>query len=133
MQGRVDPLPDMRTFPVVRYDASGDLDPFATARIEPESVAMVTGGPDLDRQREPLEAYPLESLNMVGVLLQDERQHALVAVGGALHQVRVGNYMGQDHGMVTSITEGEVTLTELVQDINGDWVERTSQLRLQEQ
>lgn len=134
MQGRVEPLPDIQSFPTVSYAAGLELDPFASSRIEPESRAMseVTGGPDLDRQREPLEAYPLESMNMVGVLMQDDVSEALISVGGVLHQVRTGNYLGQDHGVVTEIAQGSVTLKELVEDINGDWVERTSQLLLQE-
>ncbi|NMG03123.1 pilus assembly protein PilP [Azoarcus taiwanensis] len=133
MVGRVDPLPEIKPFPVVAYDAADDLDPFATSRVEPAmQETAVTGGPDMDRRREPLEAYPLESLNMVGVLMRDDLTQALINVGGVLHQVRTGNYMGQDHGMITSITEGDVTLVELVQDLEGNWVERTSQLRLQE-
>lgn len=50
-----------------------------------------------------------------------------------IHQVRVGNYMGQDFGVVTAISETEVTLRELVEDVNGDWTERSSSLLLQEQ
>lgn len=134
MVGGVQPLPDVQPFPVVSYGAELEVDPFASSRIEPESRAMtaVTGGPDLDRQREPLEAYPLESLTMVGVLMQADVHEALISVGGALHQVRTGNYLGQDHGVVTEVAESMVTLKELVEDINGDWVERTSQLLLQE-
>lgn len=134
MVGGVQPLPEVQPFTSVAYSAELEVDPFASSRIEPESraLAVVTGGPDLDRQREPLEAYPLESLNMVGVLMQPNLREALISVGGALHQVRTGNYLGQDHGVVTEIAEGTVTLKELVEDINGDWVERTSQLLLQE-
>lgn len=88
--------------------------------------------PNLDRRREPLEAYPLESLKMVGVLMQNKVVHALVQVDKSLYQVKVGNYMGQDFGVVTAISESEVTLRELVEDMNGDWVERTSSLLLQE-
>ena len=42
------------------------------------------------------------------------------------------NYLGQDFGVVTNVAESEVTLKELVEDLNGDWVERTSKLLLQE-
>lgn len=133
MVGRVEPLPEVQPFPVVAYDAARFIDPFASSRVEPATMETAqTGGPDLDRRREPLEAYPLESLDMVGVLMRDDLTQALINAGGVLHQVRAGNYMGQDHGIVTSITAGEVTLVELVQDIEGNWVDRTSQLRLQE-
>ncbi|MBW7859883.1 MAG: pilus assembly protein PilP [Rhodocyclaceae bacterium] len=133
MTGGIRPLPEMKTFPSVAYDAESSVDPFSTSRIEPAARAQTVGGPDLNRRREPLEAYPLESLSMVGVLMQGEIVQALISVDKVLHQVRVGNYMGLDHGVVTGITETEVTLKELVEDINGDWVERTSSLLLQEQ
>lgn len=133
MTGTVKPLPEMKPFPVVKYDTEGGFDPFAGSRIEPETKTTTRGGPDLDRRREPLEAFPLESLQLVGVMMQDKKVHALVRADKNLFQVRVGNYMGQNFGMVTGISETEVTLKELVEDLNGDWVERTSKLLLQEQ
>ena len=89
--------------------------------------------PDLDRRKEPLEAFPLESLKMVGVLQKDKMIHAIIQAGKAVHQVKIGNYMGQNFGIITNITESEIQLRELVQDAVGDWVERTSSLQLQEQ
>lgn len=133
MVGGVKPLPEMKTFPVVSYDAEGLIDPFAASRIAPTAREQTTGGPDLTRRREPLEAYPLESLSMVGVLMQGDIVQALISVDNVLHQVRAGNYMGQDFGVVTGITETEVALKELVEDTNGDWVERTRTLLLREQ
>lgn len=132
MTGKVEPLPEIKPFPPVSYDAEGLIEPFDSARIEPESRSAVSGGPDLNRQKEPLEAYPLESLSMVGILTQEDRTHALVWADQALHQVRVGNYLGQNHGLVSAVTQSEVVLDELVEDVNGDWVERTSRLQLQE-
>lgn len=133
MTGGIDPLPEMKPFPVAVYTVPSDaLDPFDVSRIEPEPTATVSGGPDLDRPREPLEAYPLESLSMVGVLMQEGKVEGIVAVAGLLHQVKVGNYVGQDHGLVTDILESEIVLKELVQNLEGDWVERVSQLRLVE-
>lgn len=132
MAGSVKPLPEMKPFPVVKYDVEGARDPFAASRIEPETKGG-RGGPDLDRRREPLEAFPLESLQLVGVLTQNNKVHALVKADRNLFQVRVGNYMGQNYGLVTAISDSEVTLKELVEDLNGDWVERTSKLLLQEQ
>lgn len=132
MVGRIPPLPEIKPFPVVSYQQSDKVEPFAVSRIQPEARASSVGGPDLNRPREPLEGFPLESMNMVGTLMQSDRTHALITVSGRIHQVAVGNYLGQDHGMVTGITESEVTLNEVVEDMNGDWVERTSRLLLQE-
>lgn len=132
MQGTVKPLPEIKPFPVVAYSAGNIADPFTTSRIEPEKKGGGGLRPDLERRREPLEAYPLESLKMVGVLMQNKVVHALIQADKSLYQVKVGNYMGQDFGVVTAISEAEVTLRELVEDVNGDWVERTSSLMLQE-
>lgn len=131
MTGAVKPLPEVQPFPVIEYTA-GDATPFAATRIEPEAKARAGSGPDLGRPREPLEAFPLESLELVGVMRQSAKEHALVKADKSLYQVRVGNYVGQNFGLVTDITDTEVTVKELVEDLNGDWVERTSKLLLQE-
>jgi type IV pilus assembly protein PilP len=131
MKATVKPLPEVKPFPPVAYQA-GAVSPFAAERIEPETKAGATGGPDLDRRREPLEAFPLESLQLVGVMMQGRKEHALVKADKSLYQVRVGNYMGQNFGLVTDIADTEITLKELVEDLNGDWVERSSKLQLQE-
>lgn len=133
LRGQVKPTPELKPFPVVAYAGAQGDDPFRAARMEPDRTASSGAlGPDMDRRREPLESYPLESLHMVGVLMQGVTIHALISVNNALHQVKVGNYMGQNFGVVTSITEHEVVLRELVEDAYGDWVERTSTLTLQE-
>ena len=87
----------------------------------------------MDRPKEPLEAYPLESLKYVGFMTKKKKTYALIQVDDALYQVRTGNYMGQDFGVITKINETEVLLKELVQDPVGDWTERDSSLQLQEQ
>ncbi|MDI3490390.1 MAG: type pilus assembly protein PilP [Thauera sp.] len=133
MRGSVKPLPEIRSFPIVSYEGVMGDDPFRTGRMEVERRATNSAlRPDTDRRKEPLEAYPLESLSMVGVLMQGTSAHALISVGNSLHQVKVGNYLGQDFGVVTKISENEVTLKELVEDVHGDWVERISTLTLQE-
>lgn len=133
MSGSIKPLPEIKPFPPVKYEVADTSDPFAVSRIEPEAKTGKRGGPDMDRRREPLEAYPLESLQLVGVIRQDGKVHALVRVDKTLHQVRVGNYIGQNYGLVTGISDVDVTVKELVEDLNGDWVDRTSTLLLQEQ
>jgi type IV pilus assembly protein PilP len=80
-----------------------------------------------------LEAYPLESLKYVGVMTKKKVSYAIIQVDGSLYQVRVGNYMGQNFGVITKVSESEVTLKELTQDSAGDWVERASALLLQGQ
>ena len=136
LKGRVPPLPEIKPFPVVSYDAADLVDPFRPSKIEPEKRTAGSGSgiqPDFDRRKEPLEAFPLESLKMVGVIQQAKMRHAIVVAGKAVYQVKVGNYMGQNFGIVTNITDDELQLRELVQDSAGVWVERNSSLELQVQ
>ncbi|MCK9259947.1 MAG: pilus assembly protein PilP [Azoarcus sp.] len=133
MRGVVKPLPEIKEFATTDYAAAALIEPFKASRIEPERK---NGGgglrPDPDRRREPLEAYPLESLRMVGVLTQDKVSQALIQADKSLYRVKAGNYLGQDYGVITAVTDASVELRELVEDVNGDWVERASSLQLQE-
>lgn len=133
LKGRVPPLPEYRPFEPVAYEAGSLVSPFEPRKIEPEKRG--TGGglrPDPNRRREPLEAYPLESIRMVGTMAKGKDVIAIVQVDRLVHHVRTGNYMGQNFGVITKISEAEMTLKELVQDSSGDWAERLSTLQLQE-
>ena len=129
-RGKLDPLPQIRPYDPFAYNAFDLPDPFKPRKIEPtKGVSKLA--PDLTRRKEPLEAYPLESLNMVGTLQKDKAVFALVRTPDRdLYQVRTGNYMGQNFGVVVGVTDGEVKLRELVQDGAGDWTERSSTLQL---
>ncbi len=120
-------------FPVVDYDVMALVDPFQAVRLEPEKRSGAANQPDRNRRREPLEAYPLETLKMVGMMMMNGKPVALVQADRTVHQVKAGNYLGQNFGVVTKITENDLTLKELVEDANGDWVERFSTMQLQEQ
>ena len=126
---------NVKSYEPVPYDVGNLLDPFKPAKIGPEQKKSGGGGlqPDLNRNREPLESYPLESLKYVGVITKVKVSYAIVLADGSLYQVRVGNYMGQNFGVITKVSEEEVALKELVQDSAGDWVERESTLLLQGQ
>jgi type IV pilus assembly protein PilP len=134
---RVDPLPQVKPYQAVPYEAFELADPFGPKKIELATKASSPGGggslaPDLNRPKEPLEAYPLETLKMVGTLVRQKQNFALVKADTGLYRVRVGNYLGQNFGVITKITESEITLRELIQDSAGDWAERESALLLQE-
>jgi type IV pilus assembly protein PilP len=130
VRGKLDPLPQVKPYEPFAYNAFDLPDPFKPRKIEP-SKGVSKLAPDLTRRKEPLEAYPLESLNMVGTLQRDKTVFALVRTPDRdLYQVRTGNYMGQNYGIVVGVTDGEVKLRELVQDGAGDWTERSSTLQL---
>lgn len=131
-RGKIPPLPQVKPYEPVAYDAAGMVDPFRVSRLAVENKQQGGGvQPDLTRPKEPLEAYPLESIKYVGSLTKRKQTHAIVSVDGALHQIKAGNYMGQNFGVVTKISETELSLRELVQDPSGDWIERNSALQLQ--
>ncbi len=138
LKGGVPPLPELRPFPVVSYDANDKIDPFNAVRIEPERKESGGGNkPDFDRPREQLESYPLESISFVGIvnMTKSNAKHAVVQADGIVYQVGKGNYMGQNFGRIVNITNSEILLKEIVQDPTGqtsDWVERQMTLQLQE-
>ena len=128
--GKLDPLPQIRPYEPFAYNAFDLPDPFKPRKIEPTKAGSKLA-PDLARRKEPLEAYPLESLNMVGTLSKDNTIYALVRTPERdLYQVRAGNYLGQNYGVITGVNDNEVRLKELVQDGAGDWAERSSTLQL---
>jgi type IV pilus assembly protein PilP len=130
VRGRLDPLPQLKPYEPFAYNAFDLPDPFKPRKIEPTKGGSKLS-PDLTRRREPLEGYPLESLSMVGTLAKDKVTYALVRTPERdIYQIKSGNYLGQNFGVVTAITDTEVKLKELVQDGAGDWTERTSALQL---
>jgi type IV pilus assembly protein PilP len=134
----VDPLPEFAPYETHLYQASNDRDPFTppVASSPKSEVAQAPGNgvsPDFNRAREPLEAEPLDSLRMVGTLERAGTSWALVRMSDStIHRVKPGNYLGQNHGKIVSITESEVELTEIVPDGLGGWMERQAALALSE-
>ncbi|MEX0960784.1 MAG: pilus assembly protein PilP [Burkholderiales bacterium] len=135
LRGRVDPLPEVRQFEPVVYNAFELSDPFQPRKTEAVELAGGGPAPDVNRRKEALESFPLETLKMVGTIEQRQARFALIKTpDNNLYRVRVGNYMGQNFGVVTAISEAGVTLREVVQDpTSGGWSERTSSLQLLEQ
>ena len=129
----LDPPPVLEKFESFTYEAHGLRDPFSRPNDGAESSAASGPRPDPNRRKEPLESFPLESLKYVGVLMRKNTAFAIIQADASLYQVRAGNYMGQNFGVVTRVTEEQVLLKELVQDAAGDWVERESTLQLQAQ
>ncbi len=136
LRGNIPPLPVVKPYEPVPYTAYDLPDPFGPAKIELATGATKNKGganaPNTSRPKEALEAYPLESLRMVGTLSQKGVNYALVRADSSVYRVKVGNYMGQNFGLITSITDNQINLKELVQDASGDWTERKVALQLVE-
>jgi type IV pilus assembly protein PilP len=124
-------LPVVKTFETFIYQDQDRRDPFEPA--PPEASAQTANGPhpDQNRPREPLEAFPLDSLKMVGTIGTKGGVEALIKdPQGVIHQVHVGDYMGQNYGHVTQVTTSEVDVVELVPNGSGGWMERDASVAL---
>jgi type IV pilus assembly protein PilP len=134
------PIPEPKRFSPAPYSQLAAVEPFSNQKLTQalkrdsaqgtSNAALVA--PELNRRKEPLEAFPLDSMALVGSLLPSGKPVALVKVDNLLYQVKVGNYLGQNYGKVTKVSETEVTLREIVQDAAGEWIERQANLQLLE-
>jgi len=133
----VTPLAPPSKFDPQPYSAAQDVEPFSTQKLsvalkqEARQPNSLLAG-ELNRRKEPLEAYPLDSMSMVGSVNKESRPFALLRVNQLLYQVKVGDHLGQNYGRITRIDETEVVLREIVQDAAGEWIERSASLQLQE-
>lgn len=137
MHPRVKEIKPPKPFIPAVYDPASGIDPFSTAKLdigakqEAQQLNPLLQA-ELNRPKEPLEAYSLDQIQMVGSVKIKGQEYALLKAGNLLYRVHVGEYAGQHFGKIVKITEGEVDLRELVQDATGEWVERPTTLQLQE-
>lgn len=133
----IEPLAAPKKFNPVPYANAQVIDPFSPQKLsvaikqearQPNSLFAA----ELSRRKQPLESFPLDSMRMVGSMMRGEAPRALLKVDNLLYQVKSGDYLGQNYGRITRITETEVDLREIVQDAAGEWIERTTTLQLQE-
>lgn len=133
----VQPIEPPKKFDPQPYAGADSVEPFSAQKLsvalkqevrQPNSLLAA----EMNRRKEPLEAYPLDSMAMVGSVTRQGRPYALLKVDNLLYQVKAGDYLGQNFGKITKITETEIALREIVQDAAGEWIERTSTLQLQE-
>ncbi|CAN7250344.1 pilus assembly protein PilP [Acidovorax sp. Leaf78] len=137
---RVTPLSEPKQFQPQAYTMEAGVEPFnavkLTQALRKDSSQLASNAaliaPEMARRKEPLEAYPLDVMTMVGSLDKKGTPTALLKVDTLLYQVRVGNYIGQNYGKIIRVSESSIQLREIVQDATGDWVERTTSLDLQE-
>jgi type IV pilus assembly protein PilP len=129
----VQPLSPPKKFIPQAYLAMNGVEPFSNQKLtvalkqearQPNSMLAA----ELNRRKDPLEAYPLDSMTMVGSVTKAGRPYALLRVDNLLYQVKPGDYIGQNYGKITKISETDVSLREIVQDAAGEWIERTSAL-----
>ncbi len=119
------------------YVALSNVEPFSSQKLtvalkqearQPNSLLAA----EINRRKEALEAYPIDSMSMVGSVVRGGRPYALLRVDNLLYQVKPGDYLGQNYGKIIKISETDVAFREIVQDAAGEWIERMSALQLQE-
>ena len=132
--GRIDPLPEITPYEIFTYiaDAEGVRSPFVPDTPQATAGRGVGGArPDLDRSREFLESFPLDTLRMVGTMYIGETTYALVRTAdGLIHRVVPGNYMGQNDGRIIGITDSEIDMVEIISDGIGGYIERDAAIGL---
>lgn len=125
------PLPVVKTFETFLYDAKDRRNPFDLSAEEQEQAATAGPHPDQNRPREPLESFPLDGLKMSGTLGLAKSMEGLVRdPDGIVHRVRIGNYLGQNYGRITAISEEKIDLVELIPNNGGGWMERAATIAL---
>ena len=128
----LEPLPVMQQFETFEYAAQSMRDPFSNAFSSESTNAGPR--PDPNRRKQPLEEFPLDSLDMVGTIGVGGAQVALVmAPDKVTYRVRTGMYMGQSEGRVTLVSDDRIDLVELIPDGAGGWMERPASIAMDEQ
>jgi type IV pilus assembly protein PilP len=132
-KGRVEPLPEVKTYAAYSYDESKLRDPFTPVQRKVSRLRSNNGlQPNFKREREVLEQFPLDTLKMVGSLEQNGERWALIkSQDGTLYRAKRGRYMGQDNGKILQITESKIVLQEIVPDGLGGWVKREATLSVE--
>ena len=128
--GRIEPLPEVKPYETFAYAAADQRSPFEPG-MPVTANAPNALRPDANRPREFLEQFSLDTMRMVGTLRLDGRNYGLVQTkDGLVHRVLPGNYLGQADGRITAIEEGQITLTEIVPDGVGGFIQRPAALAL---
>ena len=128
----IEPLPVIKTFETFKYDDQNRRDPFSPSTAELQTNSATNGPrPDANRAKQPLEMFALDSLKMVGTVGAGASMEVLVKdPGGVIHRVHANEYMGQNYGHITAISEDHIDLVELVSNGNGGWMERPASIAL---
>ncbi|SFO85937.1 type IV pilus assembly protein PilP [Variovorax sp. OK605] len=135
----VPPITAPKKFTPQAYTEASSFEPFNILKLtqalrrdsnQPSTSELIA--PELARRKEPLEAFPLDAMAMVGSMGRKGQPVALVRIDKLLYKVRVGEYLGLNYGRITLINETEIGLREIVQDAAGEWIERVATLQLQE-
>jgi len=130
----IEPLPEIKPYEIFTYSAANLHSPFVPIIMQEVAKKVVVENgihPDINRRKEALENFPLDSLRMVGTLEQSAKKWVLmVDPTGTVFRITRGNYIGQNHGLIDSISDERVMITEIIPDPMGGWRERKASISL---
>ncbi|PIE39431.1 MAG: pilus assembly protein PilP [Gammaproteobacteria bacterium] len=135
--GVIAPIPTFKAYEAFAYGATALRSPFDKP-IEVREITQLNSvsavKPDENRVREFLEQYTFDSLAMVGSLQRSGQDWTLLRdPQGGVHRVRIGNYLGRNHGRVVEMSDTHIAVIEIVPDGTKDgWVERPRTIKLTE-
>ena len=137
--GRIEPIPEFQPYQNFEYTSQDMRDPFKLVdfrrpELNQEDIAALSSGlrPDIDRVKEPLEDFPLDTLRLKGSIDDKEgiKWGLIFAPDNTIHRVIEGNYLGQNHGRIIAVSDRTIDLTEIVPDGLGNYIERSSAITL---
>lgn len=131
LKPKIAELPAPIVYEPYLYTQGDMIDPFAPSKISMKLLPHSDNTPDMDRQKEPLEAFPIESIKMVGSVKISDGFEAILNADGYMYRVRAGNYVGLNYGKVENVSETDLVLKEMYQESNGDWNVRQTYLTMQ--
>jgi type IV pilus assembly protein PilP len=141
----IEPLPEIKVVEPFLFNSEKVRDPFVAAIQNSQDLQNLGGNsgihPDPLHQKEDLEHFPLDALQMVGTLRLNGELWGLIKAEevnenpkekplGTIHRVKVGNFMGTNFGKIIRIAEDKIELIEIVPDKPGTWREQEQALPL---
>lgn len=133
--GVIEPLPKFRPYEAFTYSAATLRSPFQPP-VKIDLVRRQKGSqqvkPDETRVKQFLEGFNIEQFEMVGTMANDSGTFALMHGGGGVYRMKVGDYLGRNHGRIVSISDSQVDVVEIVPDGEGAWLERPRSISLKE-
>ena len=134
---KVKELPKYVAYKKFVYESDGIRDPFvpeqdAPVVIQQEEASKDEFAPNTNRKKEPLEQFPLDTLEMVGTLQQKYKWALIRTTEGDIYRVKVGNYLGKNYGEIVELNDTKIIIKEVIKDGLGDWVERLATISMGE-
>ena len=137
--GRLTPLREPAPYEAFEYGASNLRSPFTPASADilpPSQITTLCDDkvkPNLNRRKQELERFALESLTMVGTWEQGGQNWALIqGADRQLHRAMVGDHIGLNYGVIVSVSNSEIKIREIIPDGQGCFEYRPTKLTMLE-